>query len=199
MTPPRVVAPRMIPPRMGPALVRAATVAMAVAATVAAVRAARRRHAEWKESGRPRQRRLNETALTSASRQEVYWLCRDVPRLAQLIDSRVRLVELNDVRSNWEIGRVACTVEITGDVPELLLAWEVADGPVPHHGRLTLHPAGDLTTGGTRIAAQVRYRWPPSTEDAAIDADEPRRLLRRALDAIAAEAALGPQHARSSG
>ncbi|MBO0868129.1 MAG: hypothetical protein J2P15_06150 [Micromonosporaceae bacterium] len=182
--------------------VRAATVAMTVAVAVAAVRAARRGRAAWKASGRPRQRRLNESVQSSASRQQVYWLCRDVRRLAQLVDPRVRVTEVDDVRSNWQIGSVACTVEITGDVPELLLSWQVADGPVPHHGRLTLHPAGTANPagGGTRIAVQVRYEWPPRTQDAGIDTGAPDRLLRRALDAIAAQAAAPDrQPARSSG
>jgi hypothetical protein len=175
------------------AVLRAGTAAVTLAAVVAAVRAARRRRRSWIEAGRYEWRTLTETCRLPVGREPVYWLLCDPPRAARLIapDARVDQIDAGRWRLTLPGRQTGCTVALTGDVPEFMVAWTVPDGPLPLRGRAELRPAAD---GDTWLRVRVRYRWSRSRAQAAgIDEQAPARLLRQATDGL--RAALRSAHA----
>jgi uncharacterized membrane protein len=89
------------------------------------------------------------------------------------------------VRSLWTVpgpdgSRITCTAELTSDIPEWVVAWQVTDGPLPHEGRAEFTPHGPGTV--SQIKVDLRYPWPPAAE---LDPEAPRRVLRQALDNLA--------------
>jgi uncharacterized membrane protein len=130
-------------------------------------------------------RKLTEIVLVHPDVPDMYALWRDPLLLAPFVDDRAEVVVLDDVRSRWTVpgpdgDRFTCTAELIGDIPELVLAWRVDDGPLPHEGRAEFTPHGPGTVSQIRV--DVRYRWPPAAE---IDAATPRRALRQTLDNLA--------------
>jgi uncharacterized membrane protein len=162
--------------------VRLGSAVLAVAVLVAAVRAARRRRRAWLAMGRYEERTTTETVTVPASTDRVYWLWRELPTLARLLDERAQVEIVDDGLSRWELAGVGCTVEITGDLPEEVISWRVPDGPLPHEGTVRLSPIGGIGTGGTRIEVRLWYRWSSRWAKAAGVADSaPGDLLRQAL------------------
>jgi uncharacterized membrane protein len=172
------------------AALRAGTAALALAALVAAVRAARRRRRAWIAAGRYEYRALTETLDLPIARDHLYWLFRDASRMARLLDLDARVVPVDPVRSRWTLAGpggepVTCTVQVIGDVPELMVAWSVPDGPMPHRGTIDL----ERIPAGTRAHTRIRYAWSPVRAQAAgVAEDAPRRTLERAADTLRHEA-----------
>jgi uncharacterized membrane protein len=175
----------------------AATLALAAAVAVSAVRAARRRRRSWIAAGRYEYRALTETTVLPVLREHLYWLLREPTRVARLVDPDAEVEPLGDTRSRWTLAgpdgtQVSCLVEVIGDVPEMQISWLVPDGPLPHEGRIELTPVPpdtDLPTV-TEVRVRVRYAWSDRLARAAgIGAEEPARVLRRALRALATASA----------
>ncbi len=165
---------------------RAGTALAALAALVVAVRASRYRRTVRERAGRAEERTLTEQFTLPVERETLYWLLRDPERAVRLFDPDGEAWIVGDTHARWTVagpdGRpVSCVVETTGDVPEMMLAWSVQDGPLPHHGRVDLLPGA---AGGTQVSVRVRYTWP-----AAVDEDAPARVLRRTVDRLRAAAA----------
>ncbi len=130
-------------------------------------------------------RTVTEVALVEPDVPEMYALWRDPLLLAPFVDDRVTVELLDDVRSRWTFpgpdgNPLSCTAELIGDIPELVLAWRVADGPLPHEGRVEFLRHGPGTV--SQLTVDLNYRLPPGAD---FDADLPRRILRRTLDNIA--------------
>jgi uncharacterized membrane protein len=130
-------------------------------------------------------RTVTELVLVDPDVAEVYGLWRDPLLLAPFVDDHVEVDLLDDVRSRWTFpgpdgDPVSCTAELIGDIPELALAWQVADGPLPHEGRVEFTRYGPGTISEIRV--DVHYRRPPGAD---VDAELPRRVLRRTLDSLA--------------
>src|SRR5215475_5506317 len=91
----------------------------------------------------------------------VYWLCHEPARAAALIDPAMRAVRIDDRWSQWVVPLPGgldhvLTVEVVGDIPELLIAWRVADDWLPHEGTVRLAEAG---SDRTELTVNLRYRW----------------------------------------
>jgi uncharacterized membrane protein len=171
---------------MRDAALRTATVTLAAAALVSAVRAARRRRRAWIAAGRYEYRTLTGTLDLPVDREPVYWMLREAHRAALLVDPDTEVTPLDDTRSRWTLAGpdgtpVTLTVEIIGDLPELMVSWSVPDGPLPHEGRVDL----GLIPAGTRVHARVRHIWSRRLAgEAGIEADDPARVLQRAMDRL---------------
>jgi uncharacterized membrane protein len=171
-----------------PVLVRAGTVVLGAALAVAVLRAVRSRHRAWVGAGRYEDREASRHIVVEVDRTPVYWLCREPERLAAALDPSLRAEAVDDTWSRWSVpqpsgGQRLLTVEVIGDIPELLLAWRVGNGWLPHEGTIRLAAAG---TDRTELSVSVRYRW--SAEWAAragVDGDPVDRLLALALQRIA--------------
>jgi uncharacterized membrane protein len=167
---------------------RAAVVIFGAAAVIAAVRAARRGTREWRDEGRPERRETTASLVVSWPREDVYDLFRDVDRLAAALGPTVSTETLTHDSFLWvhtQEGRspVAAVVRVTGDVPEVLIAWETADPPLPHEGTVRFAVAGN--GAHTLVDVSLRYRW--STErarEAGIPDDAVQALLHRLLRAF---------------
>jgi uncharacterized membrane protein len=130
-------------------------------------------------------RTVTEVVLVDPGVPEIYALWRDPLLLAPFVDDRAEVAQLDDVRSRWTFPGpdgepVTCTAHLVGEFPELVLAWRVDDGPLPHEGRAAFTPHGPGTV--SQVTVDLRYRWPPRVE---VDAELPRRVLRRTLDNLA--------------
>jgi hypothetical protein len=167
---------------------RAATAALVTAAVVGAARAARRRRRTWVAAGRYEYRALTESFDLPVLRERLYWLLREPVRAARLVDPDATVEPLDENRSRWTVAGpggtpVGCLVEVIGDVPEMMVSWSVPDGPLPHEGRVELTPV----RGGTGVRVRVRFAWSDSMARAAgIGADDPARVLRRAVHRLRA-------------
>jgi uncharacterized membrane protein len=175
----------------GSAAVRAGTVLLGAALSVAVLRAARRRRAAWVRGGRYEEREARRRIVVDLDRPQTYWLLREPERLAAVLDPSVRAEAVDDTWSRWSVPTpegVArlLTVEVIGDVPELLVAWRVDNGWLPHEGTVRLAAAG---TDRTEVSVAVRYRWSAQrAADAGVDGDPVDRLLSLALERIAGAA-----------
>ena len=173
--------------------VRAGVVLLGGAVSVAALRAMRRRRRAWVEAGRYGEREAARRIVVDADRTRIYWLFRDPQRVADLLGPRVRAETVDDTWSRWSVpepGGVErlLTVEMVGDIPELLLAWRVDNGWLPHEGTVRFAEAG---LDRTELAVTVRYRWSQQwASRAGVSADPVDGLLATALDRVAA--ASGP-------
>ncbi len=169
---------------------RAAAMALAGTALVVAVRATRRRRQSWIAAGRYEHRALTETVDLPAHREHLYWLLRDPERAVRLLDPDARVVLLDATRCRATLTGprgepVTCLVEVVGDVPEMVVAWAVADGPLPHQGRVTLTPV----PAGTQVRAQLRYAWSRRLqEESGIEPETPARVLRHAMNELRVQA-----------
>jgi uncharacterized membrane protein len=162
-------------------LVRAATAACAVAVVIVAVRGNRRRKQVWLVEGRPQERETRANVLLPGAREEIYDLFRDLNRLAAALGGTVEVLTVDDTTFRWAHGvdgepTVVVTVEITGDLPELLLSWETAEPPLPHEGTVRFTPVGDGDR--TRVDVGLRYRW---STDLARQAGVPDDAVDRVL------------------
>jgi uncharacterized membrane protein len=165
---------------------RAGTALAALAALVVAVRVSRYRRSVRDSAERAEERTLTEQFTLPVERDVLYWLLRDPERAVRLFDPHGEAWVVGDTHARWTVtgpaGRpLTWVVETTGDVPEMMLAWSVQDGPLPHRGRVDLLPED---AGGTQVSVRVHYSWP-----AAVDQDAPGRVLRRAVDQLRAAAA----------
>jgi uncharacterized membrane protein len=166
--------------RAATAATRVATLTVAVGMAVAVLRAARRRRRAWIALGRYEDRETTWNIVVDRDRTRVYWLCREPARVASALDPAARAVPMDDRWSRWVVpvsGGVdhVLAVEVIGDVPELLIAWRVADEWLPHEGTVRLADAGP---DRTELSVSLRYRWAGGE-----DPVEP--WLGRALDRIA--------------
>ncbi|GIH14013.1 hypothetical protein [Rugosimonospora africana] len=173
---------------------RAAVAALAAAVVVVAVRAARRGTREWRGEGRPERRRTTATLVFPRPREEVYELFRDLDRLAAALGPTVSTEPLGDDSFLWVHGGegrepVAVVVRITGDVPDVLIAWETADPPLPHEGTVRFAFADKGTR--TQVDVSLRYRWSTDRARAAgIPDDAVQALLYRLLTTLSESAPL---------
>lgn len=172
----------------GDVLVRAGAVLLGAAVSVAALRAARRRRHAWVESGRYADREAVRRIVVDEDRTPTYWLLRDPQRLAERLGPPVRAETIDETWSRWSVPEPGgterlLTVELVGDIPELLLAWRVDNGWLPHEGTVRLADAG---LGRTELAVTVRYRWSQEWASRAGVSDDPvDRLLATALERFA--------------
>jgi uncharacterized membrane protein len=181
----------------GEATIRIGTALLGAALAVAVLRALRRRRAAWIRQGRYEDREARRQIVVDQDRTRVYWLCREPARLAAALDPAVRAETIDDTWSRWTVPTPdgvprLLTVEMVGDIPELLLAWRAGNGWLPHEGTIRLAAAG---TGRTEVSVTVRYRW--STQwaaDAGVSADPVDGYLAGALERVAgaARAAAAP-------
>lgn len=169
-------------------LVRAAAGVIVAVATVAAVRAARRRRRIWLAHGGYRDLTARGTVEVASPRVDVFERCRDMHWLATVLDRHTTVEELDSTHYRWTYPLrdgppVTCHAQIVGEVPFLLLAWAVDDGPFPHQGTLRFEP---LPGGGrTRIRARLRYRWSSTrARESGIPDDLPARMLSAALNRL---------------
>lgn len=175
----------------GEAIIRIGTALLGAAVAVAVLRALRRRRAAWVRQGRYEDREARRQIVVDQDRTRVYWLCRDPARLAAVLDPAVRAEAVDDTWSRWTVptpDRVPrlLTVEVVGDIPELLLAWRAGNGWLPHEGTIRLAPAG---TGRTEMSVSVRYRWSPEWAAAeGLSGDPVDGYLAGALERIAGAA-----------
>jgi hypothetical protein len=168
--------------------VRAGALLLGAAVSVAALRAMRRRRRGWVEAGRYEEREATCRIVVDGDRTRSYWLCRDPQRLAAALEPPVRAETVDDTWSRWSVPepggvRRLLTVGIVGDIPELLLAWRVDNGWLPHEGTVRFADAG---TGRTELAVTVRYRW---TRQSGLPDDPVDGLLATALGRLAAASA----------
>src|SRR5262249_49938456 len=104
------------------------------------------------------------------------------------LDPAVRAETVDDTWSRWTVPTPdgvprLLTVEVVGDIPELLLAWRTGNGWLPHEGTIRLAAAG---TGRTELSVTVRYRWSPGWAAAAgVRDDAVDGYLAGALERIA--------------
>jgi uncharacterized membrane protein len=145
----------------GGATIRIGTALLGAALAVAALRALRRRRAAWVLEGRYEDREARRRIVVDQDRTRVYWLCREPARLAALFGPAVRAETVDDTWSRWTVPTPdgvprLLTVEVVGDIPELLLAWRNGNGWLPHEGTIRLAAAG---TDRTEVSVAVRYRW----------------------------------------
>jgi len=166
--------------RAATAATRIAILAAAVGIAIVALRAARRRRRAWIAAGRYEDREATRNIVVDRDRTRVYWLCREPARIAAALDPTVRAVPVDDRWSRWVVPVSAgvdhvLAVEVIGDVPELLIAWRVADEWLPHEGTVRLAAAGP---DRTELSVSLRYRW--AGGDDPVDP-----WLGRALDRIA--------------
>jgi uncharacterized membrane protein len=175
----------------GEATVRIGTVLLGVALAVAVLRALRRRHAAWVREGRYEDREARRRIVVDQDVIRVYWLCREPARLAAALDSSVRAETVDSTWSRWTVPTPdgvsrLLSVEVVGDIPELLLAWRAGNGWLPHEGTIRLAAAG---TGRTEVSVTVRYRWSPEWAAAAgVTGDPVEGYLAHALERIAGAA-----------
>ncbi len=173
---------------------RAAVAAFAATVVVVAVRAARRGRREWRGEGRPERRETTATLVLPRPREQVYDLFRDVERLAAVLGPEVSVEILTDDSFVWvhsPQGRepVAVIVRLIGDLPEVLIAWETADPPLPHEGSVRFAFADGGTR--TRLDVNLRYRWSAErAREVGIADDAVQALLRRLLTTLSESAAL---------
>lgn len=172
--------------RPGTAVTRVAVPALAVTVTVVAVlRALRRRHRAKVAGDRYEDREASRQIVVDLDRTRAYWLCREPGRVAASLDPAVRVVRVDDRWSQWVVPLPngldhLLTVEVVGDIPELLVAWRVADNWLPHEGTVRLAEAGP---DRTELSVSLRYRW-------AGDHDPVDTWLEQALERVATAAAL---------
>ena len=170
-------------------LVRALTVVLGAVISVVTLRALRRRRRAWREAGRYEDREAARRIVVDADRTRTYWLLRDPQRLAARLGPPVRAETVDTTWSRWSVPEPGglerlLTVEVIGDVPELLLAWRVDNGWLPHEGTVRFADAG---ADRTELAVTVRYRWSAQwAVRAGVLRDPVDRLLATALDRLAA-------------
>jgi uncharacterized membrane protein len=157
-----------------------AIVIPAAALALVVLRVVRRRRRGTQAAARYEDREATRTVVLNQDRTRVYWLCREPTRVAAALDADALAVPVDDRWSRWVVpasGGVdhLLAVEIVGDIPELLIAWRVADQWLPHEGTIRLAEAGP---DRTELAVSLRYRW-------AGGEDPVDRWLGRALDRIA--------------
>jgi uncharacterized membrane protein len=175
----------------GSAAVRIGTVLLGAALSVAVLRALRRRRAAWVRAGRYSDRETRRHIVVDQDRSRVYWLFREPERLAAVLGPAVRAEAVDDVWSRWSVPTPdgaprLLTAQVAGDIPELLLAWRVDNGWLPHEGTVRLATAG---TDRTDVSVSVRYRWSAEwAADAGMSGDPVDRLLDLALERIAGAA-----------
>jgi uncharacterized membrane protein len=168
----------------GTTVTRVAVPALAVAvAVVGVLRAVRRRHRAKVTGGGYEDREVRRQIVVDLDRTHVYWLCREPARVAASLDPAVRVVRVDDRWSQWVVPLPngldhLLTVEVVGDIPELLVAWRVADNWLPHEGTVRLAEAGP---DRTELSVSLRYRW--TGDDDPVDA-----WLERALERVATAA-----------
>jgi hypothetical protein len=152
--------------------VRVFVAGAAVVVAVAALRARRRYRRAWAAAGHPRQGMATAFTVLPGPPVEVYDLLHDVPRVAAAIG----------------YPGVAPAVQLTGDLPGVLLSWRVAEAPLPHEGTARLHAVAGADR--TEVAVQLRYRWSPDLARAArVPEPEVHRRLDECLRALHRSAA----------
>jgi uncharacterized membrane protein len=153
--------------------------AVAAALVLAVLRVLRQRRRATQAAGRYEDREATRTVVLNQDRTRVYWLCSEPTRMAAALDADLRAVPVDDRWSWWVVpapgGDHLLAVEVVGDIPELLIAWRVADEWLPHEGTVRLAEAGP---DRTELSVSLRYRW--AGGDDPVD-----RWLGRALDRIA--------------
>ena len=175
----------------GDGLVRVGAALLGAAVCVAALRAIRRRRGAWVEAGRYADREAARRIVVDGDRTRIYWLMRDPQRLAAVLGPAVRAETIDETWSRWSVPEPGgqerlLTVEVMGDIPELLLAWRVDNGWLPHEGTVRFAEAG---TDRTELAVTVRYRWSYEWARRTRVPDDPvDGLLATALDRVAASA-----------
>lgn len=168
---------------------RAGAVLLGAAVSVAAVRAMRRRRRAWVRAGRYVEREAVRRIVVDGDRTRTYWLLRDPQRLADRLGPPVRAETIDETWSRWSAPEPGgqerlLTVEIIGDIPELLLAWKVDNGWLPHEGTVRFADAG---LDRTELWVTVRYRWSAERAgQAGVPGDPVDGLLATALDRLAA-------------
>jgi uncharacterized membrane protein len=175
----------------GQAAIRIGRALLGAALSVAVLRALRRRRAAWVHQGRYEDREARRRIVVDQDRTRVYWLCHEPARLAAALGPAVQAEAVDDTWSRWTVPTPngvprLQTVEMVGDIPELLLAWRAGNGWLPHEGTIRLAPAG---TERTEVSVSVRYRWSAEWAAAAgVSGDPVDGYLARALERIAAAA-----------
>lgn len=173
--------------RAGSALTRVAVPAVAMAVAVLLLVRHRRR---VRVADRYEDRQTERTIVVDRDRMRVYWLCREPERVAATLDPGVRAVRVDDRWSQWLVPAAdgvdqLLSVEVVGDIPEMLIAWRVRDDWLPIEGTIRLAEAGPERT---EVTVNLRYRW--------AGGDDPvNRWLERALDRVAAAATVQPSGA----
>jgi uncharacterized membrane protein len=171
-------------------VIKATAVAVTAAATAAtaagAIRMARRAP-ESLPMRRDGHRATLRGVTVNRPPADVYGFWRDLPRLAAALEREATATVLADGRSRWSVrgpagAPVEYTAEIIADEPGALLAWRVADGPLPHEGRVefTEAPGGR----GTELRVGLRYEVPGGALGQAavkLTGDEPDQVLRTTL------------------
>jgi uncharacterized membrane protein len=167
-----------------PRLVQVATAAVGAAAIIAAVGAARRRRRRWRAEGRPVEHTLAGVADVGRPREDLYELCSSPARLGSVLGHGIHVEVLNSETSQWtmtdgQAGRFPPTVvEIVGDTPLVVIAWQATSGLLPHEGTLRLGPSA-AGADHTRLEVELRYRW---SAKRARSSGIPNNTARRALD-----------------
>jgi uncharacterized membrane protein len=175
----------------GEVTIRIGTALLGAAISVAVLRALRRRRAAWVRQGRYEDREARRRIVVDQDRTRVYWLCREPARLAAVLDPAVRAESVDGTWSRWTVPTPdgvprLLSVELVGDIPELLLAWRAGNGWLPHEGTIRLAPAG---TGRTEVSVTVRYRWSAEwAAGAGVRADPVDGYLTGALERVAVAA-----------
>jgi uncharacterized membrane protein len=144
--------------------------------------------AATRNRGRLSQHRVTLRSVTvNRPASVVYQFWRDLRGLASALDRQTEVEIVSDRESRWRVaGPLGSTLHwtalITEDEPDTTLSWRVADGLLPHEGRLDLVEApGDR---GTEVHVTLRYDLPGGALAAGastLTGDEPDLVLRAVL------------------